>query len=151
MCFHMIWNLSNTIKIKYFIRPSSSDELSIVFKRFVVVVQSHSHVWLFATSWTEACQASLSFIISRSLFKLMSVESVMPSNHLILCHPLLLLCSLLICNFYKCFMTPDIHKGNATECSNYCTIGLISHTSKVMLKTVQVRLQHYMNHELPDV
>ena len=78
MCFHMIWNLSNTIKIKYFIRPSSSDELSIVFKRFVVVVQSHSHVWLFATSWTEACQASLSFIISQSLLKLMSIELVMP-------------------------------------------------------------------------
>ena len=55
----MIWNVSNSVKIKYFIRPSSSDELRIVFKRFLVVVQSHSHVWLFATSWTEACQASL--------------------------------------------------------------------------------------------
>ena len=43
-----------------------------------------------ATPWTAACQASLSFTISWSLLKLMSVESVMPSNHLILCHPLLL-------------------------------------------------------------
>ena len=42
-------------------------------------------------------------------------------------------------------------KGNAKECSNYCTIALISHTSKVMLKILQARLQQYMNHELPDV
>ena len=55
-----------------------------------VVVQWLSHVQLFATPWTETCQASLSFPISWSLLKLMSIESVMPSNHLILCHPLLL-------------------------------------------------------------
>ena len=55
-----------------------------------VVLQSLSHVQLFATPWTETCQASLSFPISWSLLKLMSIESVMPSNHLILCHPLLL-------------------------------------------------------------
>ena len=42
-------------------------------------------------------------------------------------------------------------KGNAKECSNYCTIALISQTSKVMLKMLQARLQPYMNHELPDV
>ena len=42
-------------------------------------------------------------------------------------------------------------KGNAKECSNYCTIALISHTSKVMLKIPQARLQQYMNHKLPDV
>ena len=42
-------------------------------------------------------------------------------------------------------------KGNAKECSNYRTIALISHTSKVMFKILQVRLQQYMNHELPDV
>ena len=60
---------------------------------FFVVVQSLSHVWLFATPWTAACQASLS-CISWSLLKLMSIESVMPSNHLILCRPLLLLPSI---------------------------------------------------------
>ena len=54
------------------------------------VVQSLSHVQLFATQWTASCQASLSFTISRNLLKLMSFESVMPSNHLILCCPLLL-------------------------------------------------------------
>ena len=42
-------------------------------------------------------------------------------------------------------------KSNAKECSNYCTIALISHTSKVMLNILQVRLQQYVNHELPDV
>ena len=49
---------------------------------------------LFATPWTAACQASLSFTISQSLLKFVSIESVMPSNHLILCHPLLLLPSI---------------------------------------------------------
>ena len=53
-----------------------------------------SHVWLFATPWTTACQASLSITNSRSVPKLMSIESMMPSNHLILCHPLLLLPSI---------------------------------------------------------
>ena len=54
------------------------------------LVQSLSHVWLFATPWTAARQASLSITNSRSLPKLMSIELVMPSNHLILCRPHLL-------------------------------------------------------------
>ena len=53
-------------------------------------VQLLSHVQLFATPWTAALQAALSITNSRSLLKLMSIESVMPSNHLIFCHPLLL-------------------------------------------------------------
>ena len=57
-------------------------------------VQSLSHVWSCATPWTAACQASMSITNSRSLLKLMPIESVMPSNHLILCHPLLLLPSI---------------------------------------------------------
>ena len=57
-------------------------------------VQSFSHVQLFATPWNAACQASLSMTISCSLLKLMSIECVMPSNHLILCRPLLLLPSI---------------------------------------------------------
>ena len=56
----------------------------------MALVQSLSHVWLFATPWTAARQASLSITNSRSLLKLMSIESVMPSNHLILCYPILL-------------------------------------------------------------
>ena len=59
-----------------------------------VVVQLLSRVCLFVTPWTATCQPSLSFTISWSLLKLMSTESVMPSNHLILCHPLLLLPSI---------------------------------------------------------
>ena len=55
-----------------------------------------SHVQLFATPWTAAHQASLSISNSWSLLKLMSIESVMPSNHLILCHPLLLLPSIFL-------------------------------------------------------
>ena len=57
-------------------------------------VQSLSHVWLFVTPWNAAPQASLSITNSWSLVKLMSVESVMPSNHFILCHPLLALPSI---------------------------------------------------------
>ena len=60
----------------------------------LVVVQSFSCVQLFATPWTEARQASLSFTISCSLLKLMSIELVMPFSHLILCRPLILLPSI---------------------------------------------------------
>ena len=58
---------------------------------FYVVVQSFSCIWLFTTPWTAACQASLSFTVSRSLLNPMYIKSLMPSNYLILCHPLLLL------------------------------------------------------------
>ena len=61
------------------------------YNHSVVVVQWLSCVWLFATPWTAACQAFLSFTISSSSLKLMSTESLMPSNHLIICCPLLLL------------------------------------------------------------
>ena len=57
-------------------------------------VQSHSHVWLSATPWIAACQASLSITNSWSSLKLMSIKLMMPSSHLILCHPLLLLPSI---------------------------------------------------------
>ena len=59
-----------------------------------VVVQLLSHVLLCATPWTAACQASLSFTVSLSLLKLMSMESMMPSNHLTRCRPRLLLPSI---------------------------------------------------------
>ena len=57
----------------------------------MVIVQLLSRVWLFATLWTAACQASLSFTISWSLLKFISIKSVMPPNHPILCCLLLLL------------------------------------------------------------
>ena len=64
--------------------------LTLMFStQIFTIVQLLSHIQLFATSWSAACQAFLSFIISQSLLKLMSIESVMPPNHLILCHPFL--------------------------------------------------------------
>ena len=59
-----------------------------IIKTIVTTVQSPSHVWLFLTPWTAPHQASLSLTISQSLLRFMSIESVMPSNHLICCHPL---------------------------------------------------------------
>ena len=62
--------------------------------RLVILLFSLSRVQLFATSWTAAHQASLSFTISHSLLKFISIELVMPSNHLILCRPPFLLLSI---------------------------------------------------------
>ena len=66
------------------------ESFSSAVYRVVCSVQSLSHVGFFVTSWTAAYQASLSITNSRSLLKLMSTESVMPSNHLLLYHPLFL-------------------------------------------------------------
>ena len=71
-----------------------SYNLSQVYWKILVVVQSLSRVQLFAAPWTAARQGSLSITISWSLLRLMSIESVMPSNHLILCRLLLLLPSI---------------------------------------------------------
>ena len=74
--------------------PANTFFVTIVLDfRYMHSVQSLSRVRLFPIPWTAACQASLSITNSRSLLKFMSIESVMPSNHLILCHPLLLLLS----------------------------------------------------------
>ena len=73
LCYHILFSMNNVV---------------------VAVVQSLNHVQIFATPWTAACQASLSITISQSLLKLMSIESWMLSNHLILCCPLLLLPSI---------------------------------------------------------
>ena len=82
----------------YIYKWSTEDECSIQFlsqiARGYVAVQSLSHVWLFATRWTAARQASLTFTISQSLLKLMYIKLVMPSNHLILPQLLLLLPSI---------------------------------------------------------
>ena len=71
----------------------TTDRLSF-FKHSLTVVQLLSHLWLFVTPWSAAHQAPLSSTISRGLLKFMSIESVMLSNHLILCCPLLLLPSI---------------------------------------------------------
>ena len=62
----------------------------------IVAIQPLSRVQLFAAPWTAAHQASLYFTISQNLFKLMFIESVMPSNHVIFCHPFLLLSSVFL-------------------------------------------------------
>ena len=59
--------------------------------------------------------------------------------------------SAVVTGLEKVSFHPVPKKGNPKECSNYCTIALISHTNNVMLKILQARLQQYMNHELPDV
>ena len=103
---HKVWGqkicsaimIKNTLQIylKYvyerqtqWVRDKKREKLYETFI-YISSVQLLSHVRLFATSWTAALQVSLSITNSQSLPKLMSIESVMPSNHLILCHPLLL-------------------------------------------------------------
>ena len=80
----------NFIKAILIIPPYFPEKQINYIYYFVVVIQSFSHVQLFATPWTAAHQASLSITNSQSLLKLMSTEVVL-SNHLVLCHPLLLL------------------------------------------------------------
>ena len=67
---------------------------TIYLSNYNLVVQLLTHVQCFVTSWTAAGQAALSFTISCSVLKFMSIESVVPPNHLILCHPLLFLLSI---------------------------------------------------------
>ena len=81
ICFSLVKMMSNTFFDAYCLVQFSS-------------VQFSCSVMLFATPWTAAYQVSLAITISQSLLKLMSIESVMPSNHLIHCHPLLLLPSI---------------------------------------------------------
>ena len=79
-------------------------------------VQSLNRVWLFVTSWTAAHQASLSITNSWSLLKLMSIKSLMPSNYLILCHPLLLLPSI--------FLSIRVFSNESALCIRYQSIGV---------------------------
>ena len=115
--------------------------------------QSLSHVWLFATPWTAAHQASLSIASSRSLRKLMSIESVMPSNHLILCRPLLLLPSIFpsisvfsnesaLCNRWQKYWSFSF---NISPCNEYS--GLISFRMDWLdLLAVQGTLKNLLQH-----
>ena len=83
--------------LKSLLQHHSFHKLVTIFIFIIsVVAQSLSHVWLFVTPWTPAHQASLSFTISQSLLRFKSIESVVPSNHCSLCHPLLLLPSIFL-------------------------------------------------------
>ena len=87
-------NLACTQNVKQNERKRIQTWLPVLHTFQFSLIQLLSHVWLFLTPWTAARQASLSITNFWSLLKLMPIESVMPSNHLILCHPLLLLPSI---------------------------------------------------------
>ena len=91
-------------------------------------IQLLSHIWLIVTPWTTACQASLSFTISQSLLKLMSIESVMPSSHLILYCPLLLLPSI--------FLSIRVFSNSQLFASGGQSIGVSASTS-VLPRNIQ--------------
>ena len=118
----------------------------------VVVVQLLSCVQLFASPWTKAHQASLSFTISWSLLKLMSIESVMPSNHLILCHSLLLLPSIfhiirvfsndsVLCIRWPMYWSFSIHPSNGY--SGLIPFRIDWFDLLAVLGTLKRLLQHY--------
>ena len=90
-------------------------------------VQSLSCVWLFVTPWTSTCQASLSITNSWSLSKLISIELVMPSNHLILCHPLHILPSI--------FPSIRAFSSESALCSGGQSIGVSASTSVLPMNT----------------
>ena len=90
-------------------------------------VQLLSHVQLFATPWTAAHQASLSITNSQSLLKLMPIELVMPSNHLILCHPLLLLPSV--------FPSIRVFSNESALCISGQSIGVSALASVLSINT----------------
>ena len=89
---------------------------SVHLSLYLVIVQFVSRVQLFATPWTAAHQASLSITNSQSLLKLMSIESVTPSNHLILCRPLLLQPS--IVSSIRLFSRPSVSRGQSIGASS---------------------------------
>ena len=90
-------------------------------------VQSLSHVWFFATPWTAARQASLSITNSQNLLKLMSIELAMPSNHLILCHHLLLPLSI--------FPSIRVFSNESALCIRWPSIGVSTSTSVLPMNT----------------
>ena len=81
---HYFWSTESVYGSSRFSKLMNSSEVTEECSSLFFFVQSLSHVQLFRTPWTEACQASLSFTIFQNLVKLMSIESVMPSNHLVL-------------------------------------------------------------------
>ena len=90
-------------------------------------IQFLSCIWLFATPWTAAQQASLSITNSRSSLKLMSIQSVMPSNRIILCHPLLFLPSI--------FPSTRVFSNEAVLCIRWPSIGVSASTSVLPMNT----------------
>ena len=120
-------------------KRSNNDTLCLL----VAVVQLLNHVQLFVTPWTSVCQASLSFTISGSLLKLMSIESVMPSDHLILCCPLLLLPSV--------FPSTRVFSNELTPCirwPKYCRFSFSSNSFNEYSELISFRIDWF---DLPEV
>ena len=107
--------------------PTYLPEFLIIFFQFSSV-QSLSRVWLFVTPWTAARQASLFITNSWSSPKLMSIESVMPSSHFILCHPLLLLPSI--------FPSTRAFSNESALCIRWPSTG-VSASASVLLMNIQ--------------
>ena len=113
-----------------------------------VVVQSLSHVQLFATSWTAADQASLSFTISWSLLKPMSIELLKPFNHLVLCCPLFLLLSFFSKESVLCIRWPKYWSFNfsispSNEYSGLISFRIVWFDLLVVQGTLKSLLQHH--------
>ena len=121
--------------------------ITIYWRFIVVVVQLLNRVQLFVTPWTAARQASLSFTIAQSLHKFISIELVLPSTHLILCHTPFLLPSVFhsisifsnesaLCNRQPKYWSFSFSISSSSECSVFLLglIGLISLLSKVYIK-----------------
>ena len=122
----------------------------------VVVVRSLSHVWLFATPWAAAHQASLSFTISQSLLKLIVIELVVPSNHLILCCPLLPSFFLSVMVFSNepalCIRWPkywnfSFSNSPSSEYSGLISFGMDWLDLLVVQRTLKSLLQHHSSKE----
>ena len=84
-------DFKSSVLLKGSLLTISRSKVEVQMDTYIISVQLLSCVQLFVTPWMEACQASLSFTFFQSLLKLVSIGSVMPSNHLVLYHPLLLL------------------------------------------------------------
>ena len=116
---------SSSFPGNYMQHLSNKSSFLLLFVGAFVVAQSLSCVRFFAAPWTAACQASLSFTISLSLLKFMSIESVMLSNHLILCRPLLLLPSIF----------PSIRVFSSDSISGAQSIGTSASASVFLMNT----------------
>ena len=114
------------------------------------LVQSLSPIWLFATPWTAACQAFPSFTISQNVLKLMPLDSVMSSNHLILCHPLLLLPS--IFPSIKVFLMSQLFTSGDQSFEASASVleysGLISFRVRFDLLAVQGTVKSLLQHQI---
>ena len=117
-------------------------------------VQSLSHVRLFATPWTAASQASLSITSSQSLLRLMSLESMIPSNHLVLCHPLLLLPSIfpsirvffnesILCTRWPKYRSFSFSISHSNDYSGLISFRIGWFDLLTVQGTLKSRLQHY--------